>query len=236
MVDGIRSMYGASTPGDAPTQALLREDFSILLLDVDESLIVRAGSRVTPDGLAMGVPHLIDACLRDLFGADPGPIGRLIEAVAARRPSATTLRFPRASGDLLVAASLFPKMSREGGFGSVLMLRDVTARQAMIAELRTLQRRIGVIDGCEPDGDEHHDRPPNSGAQVDEPAPWRENLSRRQRDVLGLLLRGRTNQEISDALGIALPTTKYHVQGILRAAGVRSRTELALLRLGSASV
>jgi len=234
MIDGVRSLYSATTAGDAATGRLSGEDFAILLLDVDESLIVRAGSRVTPEGLTMGIPHLIDLCLRDLLGAALGPVARLVEAAAAGRPNETTLRFPWKGGDRLVAVSLLPKMSRKGEFGSVLTLRDVTARQAMIAELKTLQRRIGVIDGCEPEAAEHDGAPPSSSIQVDKPAPWRESLSRRQHDVLGLLLRGKTNQEISDALGIALPTTKYHVQGILRTAGVRSRTELALLRLGGA--
>lgn len=61
------------------------------------------------------------------------------------------------------------------------------------------------------------------------PRPSARRLSKRQAEVLGLLLHGRTNQEIADALGISLPTVKLHVHAILNATGARNRTEAALL-------
>lgn len=61
------------------------------------------------------------------------------------------------------------------------------------------------------------------------PRPSARRLSKRQMEVLGLLLLGRTNQEIADALGISLPTVKLHVHAILNATGARNRTEAALL-------
>ena len=57
---------------------------------------------------------------------------------------------------------------------------------------------------------------------------WARALSPRQTDVLKLLVEGKTNREISDALAITTPTVKMHVHAILRAAGVRNRTEAAL--------
>lgn len=54
-------------------------------------------------------------------------------------------------------------------------------------------------------------------------------LSKRQSEVLDLLLQGCTNREIAAALGISLPTVKLHVQAILNATGARNRTEAALL-------
>jgi two-component system, NarL family, nitrate/nitrite response regulator NarL len=61
------------------------------------------------------------------------------------------------------------------------------------------------------------------------PRPATRRLSKRQVEVLSLLLQGRTNQEIADALGISLPTVKLHVHAILNATGARNRTEAALL-------
>lgn len=53
-------------------------------------------------------------------------------------------------------------------------------------------------------------------------------LTRRQREVLPLLLQGSTNQQISDALGISLETAKLHVSGLLRVYGVSNRVQLIL--------
>ena len=55
----------------------------------------------------------------------------------------------------------------------------------------------------------------------------RHGLSKREREVAALLCRGRTNQEIADALFVALQTVKDHNYRIFQKAGVRNRTELA---------
>lgn len=64
---------------------------------------------------------------------------------------------------------------------------------------------------------------------VEPAAPPVPVLSGRQAEVLDGLMRGQTNQEIGERLGIALPTVKVHVRAVLRALGVRNRTEAALL-------
>ena len=52
-------------------------------------------------------------------------------------------------------------------------------------------------------------------------------LTKRQREVLALLARGRSNKEIARALNIAEATTKIHMAALLRTLGVRNRTEAA---------
>ena len=52
-------------------------------------------------------------------------------------------------------------------------------------------------------------------------------LTKRQREVLSLIARGRSNKEIARALDIAEATTKIHMAALLRALGVRNRTEAA---------
>ena len=52
-------------------------------------------------------------------------------------------------------------------------------------------------------------------------------LTKRQREVLSLLARGLSNKEIARALAIAEATTKIHLAALLRALGVRNRTEAA---------
>src|SRR6185312_13058106 len=53
--------------------------------------------------------------------------------------------------------------------------------------------------------------------------PW----TARQRQVLDLLARGRTNPEIADELGISLDGAKWHVREIIGTLGVDSREEAA---------
>lgn len=52
-----------------------------------------------------------------------------------------------------------------------------------------------------------------------------EQLTDREIEVLELLCKGRTNQEIADELFIALKTVKTHVSNILSKLGVQDRTQ-----------
>ncbi|MES2939159.1 MAG: helix-turn-helix transcriptional regulator [Pseudomonadota bacterium] len=51
-------------------------------------------------------------------------------------------------------------------------------------------------------------------------------VSRRQKEVLRLLLQGLSNKRISNALGISVNTVKAHVAQILRIAGVNGRGQI----------
>lgn len=62
----------------------------------------------------------------------------------------------------------------------------------------------------------------------------RDELSPRERDVMGLLAAGKSNKEIAYALQITEGTVKVHVDHILKKLNVRGRTEAAAMafRLG----
>lgn len=52
-------------------------------------------------------------------------------------------------------------------------------------------------------------------------------LTARQREVLELLVRDRSNKEIADALGMRVNTVRVHVAAILKALGVENRVDAA---------
>ena len=54
------------------------------------------------------------------------------------------------------------------------------------------------------------------------------NLTRRQRQILGMVGLGLTNAEIADRLRLSRPTVKSHISSLLRAVDVRDRTQLAI--------
>ncbi len=53
-------------------------------------------------------------------------------------------------------------------------------------------------------------------------------LTARQQEVLDLLMEGRSNKEISDALHLSDETVKNHVSAVLRAFGVQTRIQAVL--------
>jgi DNA-binding NarL/FixJ family response regulator len=66
---------------------------------------------------------------------------------------------------------------------------------------------------------------PNYRACVDELVRLG-NLSMRERQVLEQILLGKKNREAGAAIGVTERTVKYHMAGILKKIGVRSRNEL----------
>lgn len=51
-------------------------------------------------------------------------------------------------------------------------------------------------------------------------------ITRREKEIIELILNGLTNQEIADSLFITLQTVKDHTHNIFLKTGVRNRVEL----------
>jgi DNA-binding NarL/FixJ family response regulator len=58
------------------------------------------------------------------------------------------------------------------------------------------------------------------------------HLSRREREVVALLLENRSNKEIAGALNMSERTAKFHVSNLLSKYGVKRRADLILLSFG----
>jgi two-component system, NarL family, response regulator LiaR len=57
------------------------------------------------------------------------------------------------------------------------------------------------------------------------------DLTQRERELLALMARGMSNQDISKQLAIAMPTVKFHVTNILAKLHADNRTEAVLVAL-----
>src|SRR5690606_8281318 len=62
-----------------------------------------------------------------------------------------------------------------------------------------------------------------SSASAREDSAAKATLTPRQRDVLDLMVGGKTNKEIARALELSESTVKIHVAALFRALGVRNR-------------
>jgi class 3 adenylate cyclase/DNA-binding CsgD family transcriptional regulator len=71
-----------------------------------------------------------------------------------------------------------------------------------------------------------------TGGSPAAPVPIRDQLTPREREVVGLLARGRTNREIADALVISERTVENHVSNVLGKLRLDTRGQVALWALG----
>jgi DNA-binding NarL/FixJ family response regulator len=60
------------------------------------------------------------------------------------------------------------------------------------------------------------------------PPQPRESLTSREEELLILVARGRTNQEIADELYLSISTVKTHLTSLMRKLDARNRVELAM--------
>ncbi|NJN68811.1 MAG: response regulator transcription factor [Chloroflexaceae bacterium] len=58
--------------------------------------------------------------------------------------------------------------------------------------------------------------------------PWEERLTLREREVLWLVIEGRTNQEIGQVLGLRDKTVAKHLSEVFTKMGVTTRVEAAV--------
>jgi DNA-binding NarL/FixJ family response regulator len=192
----------------------------IRVLVVDDHFVVRMGLRAVIDAepdmavvaeanggeraVQLFREHNPDITLMDLRM----PLTSGVEATRAIRedsPNARVIVLTTYDGDEDIFRAL-------NAGARAYLLKDVS-REELLDVIRSVhagQRRI----------------PPAIGARLAESMP-RSELTPRELEVLGLVVRGLSNRKIGDALSITEGTVKIHMNNILSKMGVEDRTQAA---------
>ena len=184
------------------------------LIGTREDMAVVAEASTGEDALRLFQKHRPDVTLMDL--RLPGMSG--VEAIKKSRQIAPESRF--------IAMTMYE------GDESIYQAVEAGARGYLIKGM-PCDMLINAIRRVHGGG---RFLPPAVKRALRERSPDAE-LSARQREVLALLVAGKSNHEIAESLGISEETVKVHVGVILMRLGVRDRTQAVLvaLRRGFAS-
>jgi DNA-binding CsgD family transcriptional regulator len=217
-----------------------------LALRAHADLVTSRADRVIRESATRDTAHLL-ATARDAVGEDGGALGRayllLCEAEADRasiQQSADPWTkvvaewqllecpYPAAYAQWRQAEELFGSRARTQGTRALAAaLQTATALGCVPLEnsLRTLARHAGVLAdalaGSSAEGNAPAVAQPPSSAQL--PV----SLTPRERDVLLMLTRGYSNQQIARRLFITESTVSVHVSHIIAKLGVSNRLQAA---------
>lgn len=206
---------------DAPIRVIVADDHPVVrdglvaMLETQDDLRVVGEAADGHELVARAAELRPDVVLLDLEMPRLDGVGALRE-IRAARPDARAVVFTAYDTDERILAAL-----RAGAAGYLLKgaPRDEVFRAIRVAHAggSLLQPAVAarLLESVRGEGDAA-------------PAPA-EPLTRREREVLGWLGRGRTNREIARELDISERTVKFHVSAILAKLGAGNRTEAVRL-------
>jgi NarL family two-component system response regulator LiaR len=139
-----------------------------------------------------------------------------VATIAALRPKLPQARF------VVLTSVLDPsEVKRAIDAGANAYLLKNASAQELVTVMQSAVRGQRVLAPEVTDAIIEQSRTPAPGA----------DLTQRERELLALMARGLSNQEIAGALAIAMPTVKFHVTNILAKLHADNRTEAVLTAL-----
>jgi NarL family two-component system response regulator LiaR len=190
---------------------MIRHGLAAMLQNERELLWVGdAGS--AEDALRLAPSLAPDIVLMDLVMPQVDGVG----AISALRPHLPAARF------IVLTSMLDPAQIRRAldAGASSFLLKNATA-QELVTMIRATAAGQRVLAPEVTDALIASERRGAPGS----------NLTQRERELLVLMARGLSNQEISNQLAIAMPTVKFHVTNILAKLHAGNRTEAVLTAL-----
>ncbi len=154
---------------------------------------------------------LVDVNLPEMSGLE------LARRAIAREPKARLLVVSAYDDYAYVAEALDVGVS---GY----VLKTASAKE-LVDAVRAVADEVFVLDSAVASRLARRQRDVRAGT------PGAEGLTPREREVLGLLVRGQANKQIAAELGLGLRTVESHVSNVLAKLGVVSRTEAVLYAL-----
>lgn len=214
MSEGTLETPKESLPVPAPIRVLLADNHPVMLTGLalmlryepDMEAVAQAGDG--EEAVALFRQHRPDVALLDLRMPRMGGAAATA-AICAEFPSARVILLSTYSGDEDIYGGI-----RAGA--KAYLLKDAPCEQ-ILATIRKVHA-----------GDKY--MPAEVGAKLMERMAGPE-LTDRERDVLRLLARGASNQEIAAALFITVGTVKFHVNHILGKLEASDRTQAVITAL-----
>jgi len=139
------------------------------------------------------------------------------------------LRTRTALGDIWVTVTVTTLHTSAGPL-ALHTVRHAAQRdrsEEAIGEIMAALRAHGFAPAREPG----HESTAPSCYPEEKPASAMSMMSRREMEVVELLLDGHPTPEIASRLGVSLSTARCHIRNMLKKAGVHSRAELVSLAL-----
>jgi DNA-binding NarL/FixJ family response regulator len=195
----------------AEDHPLFRDGLAALLAGLPDVMVVDTTD--TADGLVdLAGRCAPDLAIVDLSLADRNALGTL-EQLHRTAPACRILILTSSDDDASVFAAL-----RSGIHGYLL---KSSAPEEIVRAVSAISAGDGVYDGAVVERITRH-LATGGHASSSEIFP---QLSQRERDVLTLIARGRSNAEIADHYVLSLKTVRNHVSNVLAKLGVSTRAE-----------
>jgi DNA-binding NarL/FixJ family response regulator len=186
------------------------------ILDLQPTIQVTGATASAREAISTVIATPPDVVLIDLQPPEGPQIVQMLQA-AAPQTSVVALAVPEAETEVIAwaEAGVAGFLPREGSLEELIAMIHSVARGETICSphvAATLFRRVAALAGSSRHG-------PLQSPTV--------HLTTREMEIVRLIDRGMSNQEIARSLHIALPTVKNHIHHLLEKLQVHRRSEAA---------